>query len=207
MLFSTEDANSNQTVAVSNAQGEQSKVLFKYSGRISFTWAPIGDRIAYIVTDDSIQVPNYGRVHVVDVTGQNSQEISPDPALAFFWSPSGKRLAYLTVQVSSGSSSYRSVGLAQQGNQQVQLQWKVKDLVSGTTRLVATFTPTENFVNLLPFYDQYARSMTFWSPDSQSLVYTTGDSSSTASVWIAAVASDAPPRKVGEGLLATWSWK
>jgi TolB protein len=206
LLFSTEDSSKNQTVAVSNAQGEDTKTLFKYDGRISFSWSPSGDRIAYIVTDSTIQVPNFGHVQVVGANGQDNQEVSTDPSLAFFWAPNGKRLAYLTVLVSSGGSSYRSLGPAQQGAQ-VQLQWKVKDFDTGATRLVASFTPTDNFINLLPFYDQYARSMTFWSPDSQSLVYASSDSSGSGSVWIAAVASAASPLKIGDGLFASWSWK
>jgi Tol biopolymer transport system component len=207
LLFSAEDSSNNQAMEVSNAQGEESTVLSKYDGRISFSWSPSGERIAYIVTDKTIQVPNFGLVHAVDANGQNAQDVSTEPALAFFWSPNGKRLAYLTVQVSSNGSSYRTIGLAQQGGQSIQLQWKVKDFDTGTTRQLASFSPTDNFVNLLPFYDQYARSMTFWSPDSQSLVYTSSESSSTGSIWIAGIAPDVPPVKVGEGLFASWSWK
>lgn len=207
LLFSTEDASNTQAVAVANAQGESTQILFKYDGRISFSWSPSGDRIAYIVTDATMQVPNYGHVQMVDINGKNTQEVSQDPALAFFWSPNGKKLAYLTVQVSSGSSSYRSVGLGQQGGQTVQLQWKVKDLESGATKLVTSFIPTETFINLLPFYDQYARSLTFWSPDSKSIVYASTDSSGNGTIWIAGVDSTTPPAKVGEGQFASWSWK
>jgi TolB protein len=207
LLFSTEDVNKSQAVAVSNAVGEATKVLFNYAGRISFTLSPSGDRIAYIVTEPAVQVPNFGVVRVVDADGKNTQDVSQDPALAFFWSPNGKRLAYLTVQTSTNSSSYRAIGPAQQGGPTIQVQWKVKDFDTSTTRVVATFAPTENFINLLPFFDQYARSMTFWSPDSQSLVYASSEASGTGSIWIAGVASSAPPLKVGEGVFGSWSWK
>lgn len=206
LLFSTADSNNRQSIAVSNASGEQPQLLYQYDGRISFTWSPKGDRIAYIVTDTSMQVPNYGVVHVVDADGKNAQDISTDPALAFFWSPNGKRLAYLTVQVSTGPSSYRSIGLAFQAGQQIQMQWKVKDLETGATKVLASFAPTDSFVNLLPFYDQYARSMTFWSPDSQSLVFAQSDSASAGSIWIASL-TGSKPVKVGDGVFAAWSWK
>lgn len=206
LLFSTADSHNNQSMAVSNSQGNQTQNLYSYDGRISFTWSPRGDRIAYIVTDASMQVPNYGTVHVLDSNGKNAQAVSSDPALAFFWSPNGRRLAYLTVQSPTGPSSYRSVGLAAQARQQIQMQWKVKDFDTDATKVVATFTPTDNFINLLPFYDQYARSMTFWSPDSQSLVYASSDSTSAGSIWVASVAG-ASPVKVGDGVFASWSWK
>lgn len=207
LLFSTEDSSSGQAVAVSNAQGEGSKVLFKYDGRISFSWSPTGDHIAYIVTEARVQVPNFGLVKIVDADGKNSQEISQDPALAFFWSPNGKRIAFLTVKTPSNGASYRAIGPAQPVGQTVQVQWQVKDFETGKTKVVATFTPTENFINLLPFYDQYARSMTFWSPDSQSLVYASTEASGTGTIWIAGVNTDSPPFKIGEGVFAAWSWK
>lgn len=206
LLFSTSDSSNRQSMAVSNASGEQPKLLYQYNGRISFTWSPTEDRIAYIVTDTTMQVPNYGIVHVVDADGRNAQDVSTDPALAFFWSPNGKRIAYLTVQISSGPSSYRSTGLAVQGRQQIQMQWKMKDLQTGATKVLANFSPTDSFVNLLPFYDQYARSLTFWSPDSQSLVYTQSDSATGGSIWIASI-EGSKPVKIGEGVFAAWSWK
>jgi TolB protein len=207
LLFSTEDENQRQTVAVSNAQGEESKVLFNYDGRISFTWSPSGDRIAYIVTDASMRLPNYGVVRVVDANGQNAHDISDEHALAFFWSPNGKRLAYLTVQLASNGSSFRAVGPAQQGGPQLQMQWKVKDFDTDAIHIAASFVPTEDFINILPFYDQYARSMTFWSPDSRSLVYTSSESSSSGTIWVADAMAEAQPTKIAEGLVAFWSWR
>jgi Tol biopolymer transport system component len=207
LLFSTADTNNGQAMAVSDAHGQGIQVLFKYNGRISFSWSPSGDRIAYIVTESAVQIPNLGIVQVVDPDGKNAQDISKDPALAFFWSPNGKRLAYLTVQASSNSSGGRMIGLALQTSPSVKVQWNVKDFDNGTTRVVATFAPTDNFVNLLPFFDQYARSMTFWSPDSQSLVYASSESSNIGSIWIASVSAGTPPVKVGEGVFAAWSWK
>ncbi len=207
LLFSSEDNKQQQAVAVSNAKGGDPKVLFNYDGRISFTWSPSGDRIGYIITDANTRLPNYGHVRVVDANGQNSTDVSNEDTLAFFWSPNGKRLAYLTIQVASNGSSSRIPRLAQQGGPPIQVQWRVKDFDTGKTRTTATFVPTESFLNILPFYDQYARSITFWSPDSQSLVYASVESSSTGTIWVADVAADTQPRKVAEGVVGFWSWK
>jgi TolB protein len=92
-------------------------------------------------------------------------------------------------------------------SQQVQLRWQVASVEDGKARTVATFSPTDDFVTLLPYFDQYSRSLTFWSPDSRHFVYTQDENSSGGSVWVADVSGTTPPLKIGEGTIAVWSWK
>ncbi len=207
LLFSQEDQNQHDTVAVANAQGNEAKVLFDYQGRVSFAWSPAGNRIAYLITPADSNIPNFGKVQIVDANGQNARDVSDEHALAFYWSPDGRRLAYLTVQLAPGNSGSRFPGLVQQTSPQFQMQWKVLDLETDKTSTVATFSPTDNFINILPFFDQYARSATFWSPDSKSLVYANAESSGDGTLYVAEVSGKDPPRKIGEGTIAYWSWK
>ena len=81
------------------------------------------------------------------------------------------------------------------------------NLANQQVRTVATFVPTQDFLSVLPYFDQYARSLTFWSPDSQHLVYTKDEGNDTGSVWVADIAGNTATKKIGDGTLAVWSWK
>ncbi|MGE5139345.1 MAG: TolB family protein [Rudaea sp.] len=205
LLFSQEGDNSKQTVTVSNADGAEARPLFDYKGRISLGWSPDGNRIAYIVTDSSMNLPTFGAVHVVGADGKNDQSIA-DHVLAFIWSPNGHRLAYLTVPANGNSTSfYRFKGLAQTGGNDVKLEWQVKDFDTGQSHTLGVFAPTDSFISTLPFFDQYTRSTTFWSPDSAHFVYTNADTTDAGSIWVADAAGNTAPKKIGEGMIAFWS--
>ena len=62
------------------------------------------------------------------------------------------------------------------------------------------FAPSEPFVTgLLPFFPQYAQSMTLWSPDSLSFAYPTRDG-----IWVQEL-DGGDPVKVTEGSWVAWS--
>ncbi len=224
LLFSTQDST-EQEVAIANAQGSDIKKLLSYNGRASFALSPDGTEVAYMVTDSDVQLPHFSIVHVIDSTGTNGRAISQDPALAFLWSPDSKKVAYLTVSVGQNQSNFNhhaplpplatthperfvtEFSNYQGGQNQLQLHWKVWDSTTGLTKQIASFFPTESFLSVVPYFDQYANSSTFWSPDSLSFVYTTRESQGTGSVWIADANGMNSPRKIGDGVIAFWSWK
>jgi Tol biopolymer transport system component len=49
--------------------------------------------------------------------------------------------------------------------------------------------------------------MTFWSPDSRQFVYTQTDANGAPGVWVADIAGNANPQRIGDGSIAVWSWK
>ncbi len=222
ILFSTQEGT-EQAIAISNAEGGDIKKLVTYQGRASFALSPDSSQVAYIVTDANMRLPHFGPLRVVSAEGGEPQVVSEDPALAFLWSPDSRKLAYLTVTVGENQSNFnwrgepppiastrpeRFTGAphTDQGGQTVRLNWQVWDSIDKSKRLVATFIPTASFLNVIPYFDQYASSTTFWSPDSKSLVYTNGSSATTGEVWVADVNGAAPPHKIGDGTLAFWSW-
>ena len=81
------------------------------------------------------------------------------------------------------------------------------NVASKLTRTIAVFEPTQDFLQVLPYFDQYARSMTFWSPDSRQFVYTQTDANGAPGVWVADIAGNANPQRIGDGSIAVWSWK
>jgi TolB protein len=223
ILFSTQDG-STQAIALTDTQGKGLTKLASYNGRASFALAPDGTRVAYIVTDANLRVPHYGFVHVVNADATDDQPISPEPALAFQWSPDSKKIAFLTLTLSNNQQNFQfapppflasnapehffGAPPEQQGGQtRVQLNWKVWDSTTTQTHLAATFVPTDSFLNVLPYFDQYANSTTFWSPDSEALVYTTLETNGDGSVWTADIAGKTTVKKVGDGVLAFWSWR
>lgn len=222
LLYSTSDG-ADQAIAIGDISGKDAKKLVTYPGRASFALAPDSLLVAYILTDADTRLPHLGPLRVMDATGENIRLVSEDPALAFLWSPDSSRLAYLTVTVGNNQSNwnFRTLpplastqpekfalppDLAQGGQSQVQLHWHVWDRATNTSRIVASFVPTSSFLNVIPYFDQYANSSTFWSPDSRALVYTARDTETSGSIYIADAVGDTPARKIGEGSLAFWSW-
>jgi Tol biopolymer transport system component len=88
----------------------------------------------------------------------------------------------------------------------IHLAVQVYDLASGESRQVAAFVPTESFLQVLPYYDQYQRSGTLWSPDSRNLVLAGVDANGQETIFVAN-ADGSPSRKIADGDLAFWSWK
>lgn len=227
ILYSTQDG-SEQAIALSDAAGSNIKKLATYRGRASFSLAPDGIDIAYLLTEADTRLAHYGPLRVVDANGANIRLVSQEPVLAFLWSPDGTKLAYLTVTVGTRSNfrfdfpavpSSRALAANapeqfltspyqdQGGQATVQLNWRVWDRATDASRIVATFVPTVSFLNMIPYFDQYANSSTFWSPDSKSLVYTSLENETSGAVFIADAVGGNSPRKIGEGVIAYWSWK
>jgi Tol biopolymer transport system component len=224
VLYSTLNG-SEQAIALSDAQGNEPKTLATYRGRASFALSPDDTSIAYLLTETPTRLAHFGPVRVVDATGENVRVVSQDPALAFLWSPDSAKLAYLTVDIYTNDSNFDldSVSPAraataperfsalprtdQEGEPRLLLHWHIWDRAANSSRIVASFTPTLSFLNVLPYFDQYANSSTFWSPDSRELVYTANEGTDRGAVYVADAVGSAPPRKIGEGVLAFWSWK
>lgn len=221
LLFSTPDGDA-QMIALANTPDSPPTKLANYQGRASFAFSPDATRVAYLVTDARLRVPHYGPLRVVNADGTNARGISSENALAFQWSPDGKKLAFLTLTVTDNQQNFdarapqlasnarepiAAAPLKNQAGQQLQFNWRVWDSATDETQLAATFVPTRSFLNVLPFFDQYANSSTFWSPDSQALVYTTLEDADTGSIWIADVSGKTSAKKIGAGVLAFWSWR
>ncbi len=224
ILYSTMNGT-QQSIAISDPLGADTITLASYSGRASFALSPDGTEVAYLLTDTRTRLPHYGPLRVVDTTGANVRTVSEQPVLAFLWSPDSAKLAYLTVNLSQDESSFNQNALPnpivstapekfpnesnlnQGQDNELQVHWRLWDRATGTSRTFATFSPTVSFLNVIPYFDQYANSTTFWSPDSQSFVFTARESSTSGSVFIADANGVNPPRRIGDGLIAFWSWK
>jgi len=130
--------------------------------------------------------------------------------LSMYWSPDGKKLALLTAGSDDGEPSAKAPGLAAPLVQQVLFRWWVYDLETEALDLLLTIEPTFNFMQTVNFFDQYHQSLTFWSPDSRYFVATTEDLTGREGDGLVLVVDswgEEPPRQVGQGTMAVWSWR
>ena len=93
---------------------------------------------------------------MVDLATGSVVQVLDDGAFGGLWSPDGSALAAVR-RVDGG-----------------RMAWSVWDSADGALPLdLAPFTPTVEFAAAyLPFFDQYARAVTPWSPDGRAFVHT-----------------------------------
>lgn len=144
-----------------------------------------GRRIAF---SDSTDPPTRGGLSVID--GDVLEEVTTGPVLVFEWSPDGRRLLYLEA-VSSGAIPTTRWSV-----------WQDGEIVT-----FGGFTPSlVSLAAYFPFWDQYSRSLTLWSPDGEAFVYSALDTETGESnIVVQPVEDGAPPVNLGPGGWASWS--
>jgi TolB protein len=192
-------------IVVTDAAGENAKKVGTFATKTAFAWSSDSTRLAYIDGDQLLDAGTFGPLHVVDL--ETSKETVEDAnIIAFFWSPSGKEIAYFVLLQANNDSSGSSGGSAQTTPQFV-LQLHVLDVTTGKSRDLFTYRPTQQFLSVLPYFDQYHQSATIWSPDNNNLVLSFLDNSGKPGIAVVAASGKLEPRLLAPGYLAFWSWK
>jgi Tol biopolymer transport system component len=204
LVMAAESEAGEGELVLASREGDIKRVLAPVSGQVAFAWSPDGGRLAYTapVSDDPTSPEK--RLSLLDPSHPESEiEIVQGHVLAFFWSPDNQKIAYFIPGVDSPTGiAFRDA----QSSPGFKLEIQVYDLSNRTTRRVAAFQPTDAFQQVFPFFDQYQRSGTIWSPDSQELVLAGIDSSGNPGIYVVS-AEGSQTRKIAEGDLAFWSWK
>lgn len=208
LLFARRAAEGGEVMAADTGSSGAARTLLPFTGAVSFAWAPRGDRIGYIVTERpevaGLGQIAFGRLMLTDASGANLGTLADGEVLAFFWSPDGGQIAYLTLNRNiQGAAPGPQTVVAQ--DDEVWLRWNVADVTTGQSRALTTFVPSAAFADLIPFFDQYARSLQVWSPDSRSLVYGVDEGGQRDGVYVVDIAPGASPRRVAVGSLGVWS--
>lgn len=148
----------NQTVSVISEDGSIVTDIALLNGLAAMAWSPTGSHLAFI---DGRYLRTGGIVGPLRVSGPNGslQEVAGQVA-AFFWAPDGSKIVYFEPFFAGsgarGTLLYR-IGLFR--------------LTGLEPELIAVLRPTEAFVRqIVPFFDQYHRAYTIWSPDSRLVV-------------------------------------
>jgi Tol biopolymer transport system component len=201
-LLAALEEDGKRSLTLLDRKGVALQTLTNFNASIAFTWSPNGEQIAYRPTSfDSGGF--FGPLTVIATADPNTRQTTPeDTIIAYFWAPDSKKIAYFTPDTSSSIDALIST----QNQQIFTLALHVMDVQTGTTRRLTAFEPTDAFLSILPFFDQYHHSHTIWSPDSTKLVYTALSGEENASVWVVE-ANRGAPIQLADGTLAFWSWK
>jgi TolB protein len=198
----TEDQNE---IIVTDAGGENLQAVGTFTEKTAFAWSSDGTRFAYIDGRQSLDAGTIGPLHVVDM--ETSEEIvQEEDIIAFFWSPSGEEIAYFILLQARGEDGSSGDSGGTQATAQYVLNLHVLDVTNGESRELFTYRPTQQFLSILPYFDQYHQSATIWSPDNNNLVLSFLGQSGPG-IAIVAASGNLEPRFLAQGFLAFWSWE
>ncbi|MGD8848090.1 MAG: hypothetical protein PVF18_00060 [Anaerolineales bacterium] len=186
-------------------EGDILQEIVPVEGRTSFAWSPDGSNFAVV------NGPDLGSVHigVLSLFSVNQEELAEptqnigEDVIAFWWSPDGSKLAYF-VPVLSPSDLTQPISMNAQDDNELFLQLYVYDLESDTSRRLSSFRPTEEFLRIMPYFDQYQRSSTIWSADSQEIAYASLGENGFGQIFVVAVDGGGIPRRIAPGQIAYW---
>ncbi len=195
MVYATV-AGDEQRLVEAGADGSDVNALVSFDGFIWFVASPDGAEIAFQVRAAGAPpavtaafqpapppAPREALATVDVATGQVTT-LSVDAAVAFFYSPTGT-LASLHAD---GDRWFR---------------WRVwGDAPFTGPRFRPTLTLLRDY---LPFFDQYAQSMSPWSPDGAALVFVGQLEGQGPGVWVLPAVAGAAPVEIGQGRFASWS--
>lgn len=206
LLLAAESDSVGEGLLLTDTKGDVLGVLSLVDDSIAFSWSPDGDRVAYVSED--VRGPgeiSRTLVYLDPNQVEDSYPVEQDLVMAFFWSPDSRKIAYFVPELSTPSGQ-QEVSLQTQ-EPQFTLGLYVVDVQTGSSQRLIEFTPTEDFLNILPFYDQYQRSATIWSPDSNNLVISAIDQDEEQVIYAIEVSENSEARRLASGSLAFWSWK
>jgi hypothetical protein len=199
-LVFAEGNDVGEVLVVGDLEGSVQTELLRVGSPTAFVVDPTDQRLEVMSTPSAstlalsevdpgpvdVLAPN--RLVVVDMNGAAVTEVVMARAVAWFWSPAGDHLLYSTQVEVEGAT---------------RLQWHTWD--GSTSTSYRTFLPTGVFGrDYLAFFDQYARSHSFWAPDGSAFVYAGGTDLTNRGIWVQPL-SESPPVRVALGELAMWS--
>jgi Tol biopolymer transport system component len=201
ILLTRVNDKGEKEIILTDGSGAFEKTIGTFDINTAFAWSPDSTRVAYIAGKQAMNAGTIGNLHVVDIETLQDTLKEAD-VYAFFWSPSGEKLAYfvplLTNQAADGS---------QTSTQQLLLELNMLDISTGESKKLFTYQPTEQFANILPYFDQYHQSVTIWSPDNNNLVLSFVNNNGSPGIAVVAASGQLEPRLLAQGFLAFWSWR
>lgn len=123
---------------------------------------------------------------IVDLVDLSTSRVDERPASAPMWDPTGSRFLVRTTIAGIG-------------------RWNVYEL-DGTRVSTSGYDIGDSLLpEYLPFWDQYVRSQTLWSPDGRRFVHVGRAESGDSGVWIHDATTSGPSGFLVAGDLAFWS--
>lgn len=168
-------------LATIDPQGNVLQRLADVEPGTRFVLAPDSRQLAYFQPG----LDPLGELHLVAADGADNRTVERS-VIGAIWSPRGDTLAFLTLaeDLVAGQAPL--------------LRWNAVSLADGTARPLVEFRPTAQFVELLPYFDQYAQSHRLWDREGNRLLYATDEG-----VFALDVRSGGTQR-IGDGVLGLW---
>lgn len=196
LAYGIEDASGKAELVVEKADGSGLRRLGRIDPEAAFSWSPDGKRLAVGKTTDE-RAPLLTKIDLVEVPSGKTRTLVEETLGCFFWSPRGDRLLYAARDLDRGD-----------------WEWLVIETGSKKRRSLGRFLPSPALVFVFQFFDQYALSHRFWSPDGRAFVFTgwTGVDPDVGPVGppvvhVVEVDGAAAPRPLAPGHVAFWSPK
>jgi TolB protein len=183
-VYASADA-SGQHLVVHETDARRGTRLLPFDGLVRFVVSPDGRRIAFQILEEQNAQP----LTVIDVRSGETTEIVEGLTGGFFWSPNGERLLYLVPDPDEERFWYR---------------WGVWDGRSSftTPRVLLSLLVVEQY---LPFFEQYAQSMSLWSPDGSAFAYPGENEEGRLGIWVQSAEPGRAPVLVADGTFVAWS--
>ncbi len=180
--------------------------LARSRNKTAFAWSSDGTRFAYIDGEQALDAGTIGPLHIVDMETSEGN------------CPGGEYRCILLVAQRRGNCLFHPASSAgggqfigriwhRQAAPQYVLNLHVLDVTSGESRELFTYRPTQQFLSILPYFDQYHQSATIWSPDNNNLVLSFLGQSGSPGIAVVAASGKLEPRMLAQGYLAFWSWE
>ena len=189
-------------------------------GATAFGFDPTSSTLAFIAPDEPADPPApipSGALRTVDAGTGEIRTLLDAFVLAFFWSPDGQTLAALDLRPSdeSGPGEARTLGghlastaaLPPRATEApgIGLHLTFLDAETGDIRSERDLRLSELFAfQVLPYFDQYARSHRFWAPDSSAIVLPLAEDDGLDRV-VVIPADGGDPHEVATGWIGFWS--
>lgn len=223
----------SNTLAVLSPEGTVLRRVTDFNGAASLSWSPDGRYLAYVEGARRFGGGVVGTLRVVDtervdqvVEGddhpgwgpatlrreapgaetvarlaslatpvQVEPNDGPTRVLSYVWSPDSSQILYYEPRyISSG------------GNMDILMEASLLNARSGETETLGSFRPAPEFLRrILPFYDQYARSSTVWSPSGRRIVFNGVNEEERQAVFVIDLDDrESGAREIAEGVVPLW---
>lgn len=148
-------------------------------GAAAMSFSPAADQLAFLAPDQPTSSPlplPVGPLRLLDPDAAEARTLMGGSVVAFFWSPTGEQIAVLRLEerddpvveagLDGGVVLARAPLRAAETAAGLALRLSFVMVADGTVRTERVVRVSDLFVNqVLPYFDQYALSHRFWSPD------------------------------------------
>ena len=148
-----------------------------------------GRNLAVIETPEGININAFGPLFVYSFEQGTVEQITSGPVIAVFWSPNGHGLLFWEANMEGNVGSFNL------------RFWNGEEILE----VALVDSPPEFLRRFLFFSDQYARSHTLWSADSQMVAFATVGPSGNSEIFVQEMVAGTPADFVAYGDLVFWS--